>query len=81
MKTTRRTWNQSGYTYVEPAEESGGEGFWIDHLGRIGLENDDGSVTWHVVDVDRLLAVEKTGLDDAMTALEHVRLHGVVGRS
>jgi hypothetical protein len=81
VKAARRTWSQQGYTFIEPAEESGGEGYWIDGLGRIGLESDDGSVTWHVVDVDRLLAVEKTGLDDAMVALEHVGLHGVVGQS
>jgi hypothetical protein len=78
MRLTRRIWQQGGLFYFEPADDHG-EGFWVDHLGRLGVDQDDGSVIWHEVHDGRVYAKDRANPDDSMIELEHTRIHGVMG--
>jgi hypothetical protein len=71
-------WQQGGLFYFEPAEDHG-EAFWVDHLGRIGVDQDDGVVIWHEIHDGRVYAKERSNPDDAMIELKHTRIHGVMG--
>lgn len=78
MRLTRRLWSQQGYLFVEPAGDT--ECYWMDHLGRIGIEDEHGWVTWHVIEGNRFLADERQEHKDiAQVAMDDLRLYGVVG--
>lgn len=80
MRLTKRVWGQSGMMYIEAADDAGGEAFWIDHRGRLGVEDDEGGITWYALHSDMFEVVEhQPALDTAQLEIESVRLHGVAG--